>query len=58
MEEEERKLWEKIAEKGRFIAFRFDDTDEPPRGLVFQVGEEKYIVRAGRSDRLEVESYW
>lgn len=58
MKEEERKLWEKIAEKGQFIAFRFDDTGKPPCGLVFQVGEEKYIVRAGRSGRLEVESYW
>jgi len=57
-ENDEMELWQKIGKAGQFISFRFRDTDKPPSGLVFSVGEEKYIVRPTNSDYLQVEPYW
>lgn len=58
MKNSEFQLWEKIAKTGQFVAFRFRDTNKPPSGLVFQVGNEKYIIRPKNSDYLQVELYW
>lgn len=56
---QEREIWEKIGQQGGvFIGLRFLDTAKAPSGLVFQVADQKYIVRSGRLGYLQVEPYW